>query len=39
VNFETSEELRNAFKAKLASKGKTARDIFEEFMKEYIKKP
>ncbi len=38
MNFETSQELRNAFKAKVASEGKTVRDIFEEFMKEYIKK-
>ena len=38
MNFETSEELRNAFKSKVAIKGKTVRDVFEEFMKEYIKK-
>ena len=38
MNFETSEELRNAFKSKVAMKGKTVRDVFEAFMKEYIKK-
>lgn len=38
MNFETSEELRNAFKSKVAMKGKTVRDVFEAFMKDYIKK-
>jgi hypothetical protein len=38
MNFVVSEELRNSFKAKIAMKGKTVRDVFEEFMKEYIKK-
>lgn len=38
VNFLVSESLRNEFKSKVATKGKTVRDVLEAFMKEYIKK-
>jgi len=37
INFEVSEPLRNAFKAKVASQGKKVKDVFAEFMREYIK--
>lgn len=38
MNFETTKELRNAFKSKVAINGKSAREVLEELMKEYIKK-
>lgn len=38
INFEVSEPLRNAFKAKVASQGKKVKDVFAEFMREYTKK-
>ncbi len=37
MNFEVSEELRNSFKAKVASQGKKVKDVFANFMIEYIK--
>lgn len=37
MNFEVSEELRNAFKAKVAHQGKKVKDVLAAFMKEYIK--
>ena len=36
VTFSTSEKLRNAFKAKAATEGKTIKELFERFMKGYI---
>ncbi|WP_172593951.1 hypothetical protein [Candidatus Rickettsiella viridis] len=38
MNFETTKELRNAFKSKVAISGKSVRQVLEELMKEYIKK-
>lgn len=38
MNFETSEELRNAFKSKVAKQGKKVKDVLSAFMREYIKK-
>jgi hypothetical protein len=38
VSFEVSREIRSAFKSKLAIQNKTLRDVFVDFMKEYIKK-
>jgi hypothetical protein len=38
MNFEVSETLRNAFKSKVASKGRKVKDVFAAFMKEYIEK-
>lgn len=38
MNFETTKELRNAFKSKVAMNGKSVRQVLEELMKEYIKK-
>ena len=38
ISFDVPKELRSKFKAKLAIKDKTLRDIFLDFMKEYIKK-
>lgn len=37
MNFEVSEKLRNAFKAKVASQGKRVKDVFAVFMEEYVK--
>ena len=37
MNFEVSEKLRNAFKAKVASQGKKVKDVFATFMTEYVK--
>lgn len=37
MNFEVSEELRNAFKAKTAQQGKKVKDVLAAFMAEYIK--
>lgn len=37
MNFEVSEQLRNAFKAKVASQGKKVKDVFAIFMAEYVK--
>ncbi len=38
INFEVTEDLRNAFKAKTASQGKNVKDVLITFMQEYIKK-
>jgi hypothetical protein len=38
VSFEVSKEIRSAFKSKIAIQNKTLRDVFVDFMKEYIKK-
>ena len=38
ISFEVSAEVRKKFKAKLAAEGKTLKDVFVDFMKEYIKK-
>lgn len=37
VNFEVSENLRNAFKSKTAHQGKKVKDVLAEFMKDYVK--
>lgn len=37
MNFEVSEILRNAFKAKVASQGKRVKDVLATFMTEYVK--
>ena len=37
MNFEVSEHLRNAFKAKVASQGKKVKYVLAELMEEYIK--
>lgn len=36
MNFEVPVALRNAFKAKVASQGKKVKDVFEQFMEDYI---
>ena len=38
MNFDLPEELRKAFKTKLAKEGKTSREVIVGFIKEYIKK-
>lgn len=37
VNFEVSEDLRNAFKSKTARQGKKVKDVLAEFMASYVK--
>jgi hypothetical protein len=37
MNFEVSEKLRNAFKAKTASQGRTVKGVLIAFMRDYIK--
>jgi len=37
MNFETPEDLRNAFKSKVAKQGKKVKDVLSAFMREYIK--
>lgn len=36
MNFEVPEDLRNAFKAKVAHKGKRVKDVFAVFMASYV---
>lgn len=36
INFEVDEELRNAFKAKVARQGKKVKEVLADFMAEYI---
>lgn len=38
MNFMVAKSLRNAFKAKVSSQGKTIKDVLIEFMEGYIKK-
>lgn len=37
MNFEIPITLRNAFKAKVAMQGKKVKEVFADFMKQYIK--
>jgi hypothetical protein len=36
MNFEISEELRNAFKSKTAKQGKKVKDVLVQFIAEYV---
>lgn len=38
MNFETPEDLRNDFKAKVAKQGKKVKDVLTAFLMEYVKK-
>jgi hypothetical protein len=38
INFEISEELRNAFKSKAAKHGKKIKDVMKSLMIEYVRK-
>lgn len=37
MSFEIPAELRNAFKAKIASQGKTVKDVMVIIIEEYVK--
>ena len=37
MSFEAPTELRNAFKAKAASQGKSVKEVIVAFMEEYVK--
>lgn len=37
INFEVTQELRNAFKAKTASQGKNVKEVLIDFMENYVK--
>lgn len=36
VTFRCDQELRNMFKAKVCSRGKTIKDVFTDFMQLYV---
>jgi len=36
MNFMVAKSLRNAFKAKVSSQGRTIKDVLVEFMEKYI---
>ena len=38
MSFDAPLELRNAFKAKIASQGKTVREVLVSLMEEYLKR-
>lgn len=38
ITFEISKKLRNSFKSKVASEGKTIKEVLLELVEEYVKK-